>query len=83
MATGLDAGPHQLTLTDANGCAQQASVSVVENPVIELTDTAVTSAGVPPYIWLWSNGESTLSLSGLQGPERSATSASSAVGAGR
>lgn len=44
MATGLDAGPHQLTLTDANGCAQQASISVAEYPAIELTDTAVTSA---------------------------------------
>jgi len=71
-AGGLAAGPHAVTITDANGCTVAAAVEISAPPALELELAAVSplctgqggqasaaaSGGAPPYAFLWSDGQS-------------------------
>lgn len=72
-ATGLAAGTYMVTVTDANGCTEMASVEVGEPTPVQLivdqlsptcegtangVTTATASGGTPPYTYQWSNGDS-------------------------
>ena len=76
----LSAGTYVVTVTDANGCDEIASVTL--NPVSNLvvgatstpetcddfnngTATAIAASGVLPYSYLWSNGATTSNISNL------------------
>ncbi len=80
-ATGLLAGIHCVTVTDANGCTTDTCLTVTEpagfTPPV-FTTTAVrcaggadgtasvtTSGGIQPYTYLWSNGDATDVATGL------------------
>jgi trimeric autotransporter adhesin len=81
LATGLNAGEHTVTLTDANGCTAVETViltpqyqmfsafTVLENLACHGDSTgAVVAApmgGVAPYEYQWAHGPQTASLSGL------------------
>ena len=74
-ATGLNAGVHTLTVTDAGGCVGTVSVSISEPSEIDvvsvvtdencgLSDGAISltvSGGSPGYSYLWSPGQETTS----------------------
>jgi len=80
-ASGLTAGSHSVTVTDANGGTANASVTITEPPVLIVIVTAVTSesypgaadgaasvsaaGGVSPYTYLWSTGATTATITGL------------------
>ncbi len=73
----LPAGTFQGTVTDANGCTLEITVSLVASDVLELTlttfdilcggastgriETAV-SGGTPPYTYAWSDGSTAANL---------------------
>ena len=76
----LSAGTYIVTLTDANGCDEIASVSLspLSNLVVGTsstpetcndfnngTATAIAASGVLPYTYLWSNGATTPNISNL------------------
>ncbi|MCI5081927.1 MAG: SprB repeat-containing protein, partial [Saprospiraceae bacterium] len=78
--TNLGPGTYTVTVTDANGCIMQASVSLspVSNLVVGATATpetcvdfnngtatAIAASGVQPYTYQWSNGATTASLNNL------------------
>ncbi len=71
-ATNLDAGTHVVTLTDANGCAETASVSISEPSALTVSlsldnnvacngesnggATVMATGGTSPYTYQWNNG---------------------------
>ncbi len=77
-ATNLGGGQHTVTATDANGCKAVAIVTIEQEPgpslslAITANATCITpgtiqanpSGGSTPYAYLWSNGQSTMSISG-------------------
>lgn len=81
-ATGLAAGGYTCAITDANGCSTLVAVTVSQ-PVAALSGmissqtnvlifgqstgsaTITASDGTPPYTYLWSNGQTTATASGL------------------
>ncbi|MBL7719944.1 MAG: gliding motility-associated C-terminal domain-containing protein [Flavipsychrobacter sp.] len=80
MATSLAAGTYTLTVTDAQGCFDTAQVTINQPPPVTATITASANAtcsqnngtvtvtpggGVPPYTFLWSNAQTTATISGL------------------
>jgi len=80
-ATNLMASTYNVTVTDANGGNDVASVTITEPDVLLATITTVTdeslpgaadgsatvtaSGGTPPYGYLWSNGGTTATITGL------------------
>ncbi|MEM7103448.1 MAG: hypothetical protein AAF502_09985, partial [Bacteroidota bacterium] len=70
-ATNLNAGNHDVTITDANGCEGTSFILIGEPSAISVTVDATTpanctscdgtadisaSGGTPPYTYTWSNG---------------------------
>lgn len=70
-ASNLAAGTYSVTVTDGTGCSASETFSITEPPAIvvgmTLTNTscagwydgtgkATASGGVPPYLFIWSNG---------------------------
>ena len=76
---GIGAGTYTVTVTDATGCSETASVTLTEPPpiVINISTTnascgnndgsltASASGGVPPYSYAWNNGENTATINNL------------------
>ena len=75
------AGPHMVTITDANNCSYTNSYTLIEPPeivtIIALSDIScfgaddgaieiATTGGNAPYDFLWNNGEMEEDLFGLQ-----------------
>ena len=78
--TGLCAGSYSVTVTDANGCATVANVTVGEpivlSAVVTTTDASCASncdgsasvsasGGTAPYTYVWSSGGNTATENGL------------------
>lgn len=76
-ATALMAGTYNLTVTDSIGCTTVATLTLLDPPTMNLTNTssnvncagdnsgsamATATGGVPGYSYLWSNGQMTSQL---------------------
>ncbi len=79
-ATGLTAGSYSVTATDANGCTVTESATVSEPVVLAGTTSSVdalcngdnngsanviATGGTAPYTYLWSDGQTTATATGL------------------
>ncbi len=77
---GLPAGTYSVTVTDANGCTTENSAEVTSSPFGIATTVSSTSAGCnnglgtatitpvngqAPYTYLWSDGQTTATATGL------------------
>ncbi|HEX8781235.1 MAG TPA: SprB repeat-containing protein, partial [Nocardioides sp.] len=86
--SGVPAGSYNVTVADANGCPATASVTINEPPVLAVSITsdnvecsggasgnvtAVPTGGTGPFTFLWSNGATGDSLSGVPAGEYSVT----------
>ena len=74
-AVGLCAGNYSVLITDANGCTISVSVIILEPPILtssiddfseilcagncDAYATVTVNGGVPPYNYLWSDGQTT------------------------
>ena len=79
MIDGLEPGTYDVTVTDANGCTDVASVTVADSSSPEVAvgssptmcggnnggASASVSAGTAPYTYLWSNGSTATFIGGL------------------
>ena len=79
IATGLATGNYTVTVTDANNCSVVGTVSVsgtsapsVSSSAVQATcgtnngtATAIPSGGTPGYSYLWNNGQTTQTATGL------------------
>jgi len=87
-ATGLMAGTYSVTATDGNGCTTTASVSLTNPAAIQVATTAVgvtcnggsdgsaevaATSGAAPYTFLWSDGQTGATASGLTSGNYSVT----------
>ncbi len=78
-ASGLNAGPYTVVVTDNNGCTMQANTTLTEPPVLTLNlsstpdhcllsdgaATAVAGGGTTNYTYSWSNSGATALLNNL------------------
>ena len=78
-AVGLCPGPYEVEITDVNGCVATAPVTIFEPTEITIDSvivdatcglcngeiTVIPDGGVPGYTYLWGNGETTATISGL------------------
>ena len=71
-ATGLVAGTYTVTISAGVGCSRTATVVVAQPTAVAATititgtsATVVASGGVSPYTYLWSNGSTTATVTGL------------------
>lgn len=79
IATQLSVGEHTVTVTDANGCQETLLVEIntslltadfTQNPIPCFGDCSGeivlnVNGGLPPYDYLWSDGQTTLAATGL------------------
>ncbi len=87
-ATNLPPGNYTVTITDGNGCTTTGNASVSEdNPITGTinntpvlcsgdgngTATISATGGVPPYTYLWNDGQTTSTITGLPGGNYSVT----------
>lgn len=94
MATGLTAGPHSVTVTDAAGCSATGSVTITQPdaPILQVTNvinagctgsggsaTVAASGGTAPYSYLWNNGATTATASNLTPGTYSVTATDAAM----
>ncbi|MBY0477045.1 MAG: hypothetical protein K2Q24_05325 [Chitinophagaceae bacterium] len=74
--TNLIAGTYSVTVTDANGCTTVASYVVTQPTQVTLSitngstacsniATVIVSGGTPGYTYLWSNGSTSVTISGV------------------
>jgi len=78
--TSLLAGPVSVTISDQNGCSEVADFVLTEPTIMTLTSantlvscfngndgtaTALPDGGTPPYSFLWDNGQTTQTATGL------------------
>ena len=93
-ATGFSPGIYQVTVGDANGCPLTLSIPISNVlPIVTVNSTSVNcnggftgsatsnaSGGIPPYGYIWSNGQTTSTATGLSaGTYTIATSSSGCV----
>ena len=80
--TGVTSGRYSVLITDANNCQEIVTADVAETPLIIRSVDDIenikcfgdatgkinisVSGGVPPYQYLWSNGETSEDLTGLK-----------------
>ncbi|MCH8902630.1 MAG: T9SS type A sorting domain-containing protein [Bacteroidetes bacterium] len=72
-ASMLAIGTHSITVIDDSGCIAVSSVTINEPPQLTVSlsgdslgnATATPAGGVSPYTYLWSNSETTQSVTGL------------------
>jgi gliding motility-associated-like protein len=79
-ATGLGNGTYVVTVTDAHGCVDTAHVAIVQTPTLSISmssnnvvcngqangsATVVANNGVSPFVYNWSNGNTTSSINNL------------------
>lgn len=78
-ATGLYAGVYTCTVTDANNCTAMNTATISDSPGPSLTYSTLNeicdqsngsatvnpNGGTPPYTYLWSNGQTTQTATGL------------------
>ena len=79
--TGVGPGTYTITITDANGCSDDAQITITEPSALEATAvvdsmvsrysysdggaTASALGGTTPYSYLWSNSATTASIAGV------------------
>lgn len=80
ILSNIPAGTYTITVTTADGCKSTDSVHLSEPPTLQLaltsadefcsneqgTAIALASGGVPPYTFVWSNGNSSNALANLK-----------------
>ncbi|MCF8257235.1 MAG: gliding motility-associated C-terminal domain-containing protein [Flavobacteriales bacterium] len=78
-SVGLCPGPYSVTVTDANGCVDVASVNIFQPTQIIANSNVVNATcgqcngqasvsptgGVQPYTYLWGDGQTTATVTGL------------------
>lgn len=84
LATGLSAGIYSVTVTDANGCTDTASVSLIEPPLVVVNATgavdpscngvadgsftATVSGGVGGYVYQWNDANTQITSTAVNLP---------------
>ncbi|MEZ4722237.1 MAG: HYR domain-containing protein [Flavobacteriales bacterium] len=71
--TGIAAGTYSVTITDANGCTDSASITLTEPSALTVVAnidslsaaSATASGGTTAYTYAWSNGATTSAQTGL------------------
>ena len=86
--TSLNAGTYTVTVNDANGCTETASVIITQPPVLNISTSqtnvscngfsngsaiVTVSGGTAPYYYLWNNGSTNSNITGLSAGNYSVT----------